>query len=45
MRARAYDRWNAMLAEYEAPVLDDAKREELADYVVRRKREIPEAWY
>lgn len=45
MRARAYDRWNAMLAEYEAPVLDDAKREELADYVARRKREIPEAWY
>jgi trimethylamine--corrinoid protein Co-methyltransferase len=42
---RAYERWNALLADYEPPPLDAAKREALADYVARRKRELPEAWY
>ena len=45
MRRRAYERWNAMLNQYEAPKLDEAKDEELRDYVARRKAEIPEAWY
>ncbi len=45
MRTRAYERWNAMLAEYHAPQIDVAKDEALLDYVARRKREIPEAWY
>ena len=45
MRRRAYDRWNAMLAQYEQPSLDVAKDEELREYVARRKAEIPEAWY
>ena len=45
MRRRAFERWNQMLKDYEAPALDIAKREELEDYVARRKREIPEAWY
>ncbi len=45
MRQRAYERWNAMLGAYEAPELDQAKDEELRDYVARRKREIPAAWY
>jgi trimethylamine--corrinoid protein Co-methyltransferase len=34
-----------MLSQYEAPKLDEAKDEELRDYVARRKSEIPEAWY
>jgi len=42
---RAYDRWNAMLAEYEQPPLDSARREALEDYVERRKAELPDAWY
>ena len=42
---RAYERWNKLLAEYEAPPLDPAQREALADYVARRKPQLPEAWY
>ena len=42
---RAYERWNKLLAEYEPPALDPAKREALVDYVARRKTELPEAWY
>ncbi|MEQ9260182.1 MAG: trimethylamine methyltransferase family protein [Roseovarius sp.] len=45
MRLRAFERWNAMLDAYEAPPIDVAKVEELEDFVARRKREIPEAWY
>ena len=45
MRQRAYERWNNMLHNYEAPDIDETKKEELLEYVVRRKREIPEAWY
>ena len=45
MRKRAYERWNNMLANYEAPLLDASKKEELHEYVIRRKKEIPEAWY
>lgn len=37
---RANARWKEMLAKYEAPALDDAKRAELDDYVARRRREI-----
>jgi trimethylamine---corrinoid protein Co-methyltransferase len=42
---RAYERWNKLLAEYVPPPLDPAKREALADYVARRKSQLPEAWY
>lgn len=45
MRVRAFERWNAMLEQYEQPELDVATDEALRDYVARRKREIPEAWY
>jgi len=45
MRARAYDRWNRMLNEYEKPAIDPSKEEELAAYVARRKEELPDAWY
>lgn len=45
MRQRAYERWNQMLAEWEKPPIDPGTEEELRDYVARRKRELPDAWY
>lgn len=45
MRRRAYERWNQMLDQYEAPPIDVATREELEAHVARRKEEIPDAWY
>ena len=45
MRARAYDKWNDMLDNYQAPPIDEAKKEELVDFVARRKSEPPDAWY
>jgi len=42
---RAYERWNQLLKEYEAPPMDAAKDEELQEYVAKRKAEIPDAWY
>ena len=38
--ARASDIWKAQLESYEQPPLDDAIREELEEYVVRRRREL-----
>ncbi|MEL6376933.1 MAG: trimethylamine methyltransferase family protein, partial [Pseudomonadota bacterium] len=40
-RALKYAR--ALLADYEEPKLDEAKNEELLDYIARREREIPAA--
>ena len=45
MAKRAYDRWNQMLKDYEAPPLDEAVAEELNAFVARRKEELPDAWY
>ena len=45
MRERAFLRWTAMLESYEAPAIDQGIDEALQDFVARRKREIPEAWY
>jgi len=45
MRQRAYDQWNTMLDSYQPPPLDIAVKEELQDYVKRRKSELPDAWY
>ncbi|MEM1277801.1 MAG: trimethylamine methyltransferase family protein [Pseudomonadota bacterium] len=42
---RAYERWNAMLTEYQAPPLDPAIEEELTDFVARKKAEMADAWY
>jgi trimethylamine--corrinoid protein Co-methyltransferase len=36
---RANRVWKAILAEFEPPPIDDAVRDELADFVARRKRE------
>ncbi len=40
---RALERAKAMLRDYEEPRLDEAKDEELRDYIARREREIPAA--
>ena len=45
MRRRAFERWNQMLTDYEKPPIDAATEEALADFVARRKRELPDAWY
>jgi trimethylamine--corrinoid protein Co-methyltransferase len=38
--ARATDIYKKRLEEYEQPPIDDAIREELEEYVVRRRREL-----
>ena len=45
MRLRAYERWNTMLEQYQAPPMDDGMKDALADFVARRKSELPDAWY
>lgn len=42
---RANTQWKQMLAEYEAPPLDDAIDAELREFVARRKSEMPDASY
>ncbi|MEM6934231.1 MAG: trimethylamine methyltransferase family protein, partial [Pseudomonadota bacterium] len=42
---RAYERWNDILREYEAPPLDAAIAEELQDFVDRKKSSMEDAWY
>ena len=42
---RANSRWKAMLAAYEAPPIDPGIDEALTDFIARRKRETPDAWY
>ena len=42
---RAYDRWNELLNQHEAPPLDEAVDEALQAYIAKRKEEIPDAWY
>ena len=42
---RAFERWNQMLKDYEAPAIDAAVDEELIEFVARRKRELPDMWY
>ncbi len=44
-QTRAFERWNAMLTQYEAPPIDPATDEALRDYVARRKNEMKDAWY
>ncbi|NVK30169.1 MAG: trimethylamine methyltransferase family protein [Gammaproteobacteria bacterium] len=42
---RAFERWQQMLRDYEAPAIDPAVDEALLDYIARRKQALPEAWY
>lgn len=45
MRERAHARWTQMLREYQPPPMEDATREALEAFVVKRKEELPNAWY
>ncbi|WP_423908365.1 trimethylamine methyltransferase family protein [Candidatus Spongiihabitans sp.] len=42
---RAYERWNQLLNDYEAPPMDQAVDQSLKEFVAKRKSEIPDAWY
>jgi trimethylamine--corrinoid protein Co-methyltransferase len=42
---RAHERWNRLLAEYEAPEIDPGIDEALKDYVARKKAGMADAWY
>ncbi|MGE0566292.1 MAG: trimethylamine methyltransferase family protein [Pseudolabrys sp.] len=42
---RAGRQWKTMLADYERPPMDEAIAEALADFIARRKAEMPDAWY
>ncbi len=42
---RANARWKKVLAEYEAPPLDEAIDEALLDFIRRRKASMDDAWY
>ena len=44
-RDRAGQRCKRLIAEYEEPKLDPAVGEELADFVRRRKAELPDQWH
>jgi len=43
--ARAYDRWNQLLNDYEAPSLDPAIDEELKAFIAKGKEGMKDAWY
>ena len=42
---RAFERWNQLLETYEAPPLDEAKDEELREFMSRKKASMADAWY
>jgi len=42
---RAFERWNQMLNEYEAPPLDEAIDEELQAFIAKKKESMADAWY
>ena len=42
---RANRRWKQMLADYEAPPLDEGIDEALLDFMARRKQAMPDSWY
>jgi len=42
---RAYERWNRLLDEYEAPAVDPGVDKALKDYVARKKAGMEDAWY
>ncbi len=42
---RAFERWNDILATYEAPSMEGAVKEALDEFLAQRKRELPDTWY
>ena len=45
MQQRAHQKWQQMLRDYEMPPMDIAVDEALQEFITRRKREMPDAWY
>ena len=45
MLQRAYERWNVLLRDYEAPAIDPAIDDALTAFVALRKEQLPDAWY
>ena len=45
MRTRAYDRWNALLDQYEPPPINEATNEALKAFITIRKSELPDTWF
>ncbi len=45
MATRANRQWKKMLAEYEAPPLDDAVDAALCDFIARKKSQVDDTWY
>lgn len=45
MQQRAYERWNQMLNEYQAPDIDPGIDEALLEFMVRKKASMDDAWY
>ncbi len=41
--ARAYERWNQMLSDYEAPPLDDDTDRDISSWIRRRKESFPDS--
>ena len=42
---RANERWKQILNEYETPPLDEAKDEELKEFIEKKKASMEDAWY
>ena len=42
---RANAAWKKSLLDYEAPVLDEAKDEEITDFIIQKKASMDDAWY
>lgn len=42
---RAFERWNAVLSDYQAPPIDPAVDEALKDFIAQKKNSMPDAWY
>ena len=42
---RANKAWKRHLAEYQAPALDEGIRDGLAEFIARKKADIPDMWY
>ncbi|MEX3011020.1 trimethylamine methyltransferase family protein [Hoeflea sp. TYP-13] len=42
---RAFERWNRIVDEHQAPPLDEATDEALRDFINRKKDSMPDAWY
>ena len=45
MQQRAFERWNKLLNEYQAPAIDPAIDEALLDFMARKKDSMDDAWY